>query len=182
MFGILGPESLVFFCFIQIALVEEMSKLAAFHLGELVRREESIVDSPVATMFYAGISSFGFAFMENIDYIFQYGGSVIIIRSITSTMIHFLCGLILGYWVAASRMPSVLENRSLFEIILQTRPVLKKFIYYAIGITCAITLHGMYDYSCSNASSDPLMSYMIIFGGIISAYLAARRLVEKERK
>lgn len=172
--------SLLFFCFVQIALVEEISKLISFLIGERIRKEEREYDSPIGTMLYSGISALGFAFLENVNYAIQYGGEVLIARSIVSMMVHFLCGLILGYWISISRLPSKIETRSLFEIISRRSPKIRRVIYYMVGITCVVILHGLYDFSIFNGDNQTT-SYMIIFGGIISAYLAAKNLLERSR-
>jgi len=172
--------SLIIFCFIQVALIEELCKLSAFSICERVRKDEVHYDSPIGTMFYSGISALGFAFLENVNYALTYGGDVLFIRSVVSMLVHFLCGLIVGYWIAASRLPAKAANISLFEHIVYHRPVLKKVIYYIIGISCAVTLHGLYDYNILSGG-DGVTSYMIIFGGVVSAYLAAKSLMEKSK-
>lgn len=172
--------SLFFFSFIQIALVEELCKITAFSIMDSIRSEESLYDSPVATMFYSGISALGFAFLENVNYALTYGGEVLLARSVVSMLVHFLCGMIIGYWVAASRLPSKIQNRSLFELTIHHRPALKKFIYYAIGVSCAVTLHGLFDFNIFTGGTEST-GYMIIFGGIIAAYLAAKDLIERTK-
>jgi len=172
--------SLLFFCFIQVALVEELCKLAAFSIGDRLRIDERDYDSPIGTMFYCGISALGFAFLENVNYALTYGGEVLILRSVVALLVHFLCGLIMGYWVASSRLPSKVENRSFFEVILHHKPKVKKIVYYSIGVFCALILHGLYDFNIFSGGNDAT-SYMIIFGGVISAYLAAKSLIEKAK-
>jgi RsiW-degrading membrane proteinase PrsW (M82 family) len=175
-----GEPSLIFFCFIQVALVEEICKLAAFTIGDKTRIGEMEYDSPIGTMFYCGISSLGFAFLENVNYALTYGGEVLINRSFIAMMVHFLCGLIIGYWVSASRLPSKVQNRSFFEVLVSNRPKLKKVIYYSIGVCCAIALHGLFDFNIFSGG-DESTTYIIIFGGVVFAYLAAKRLIEKAK-
>ena len=172
--------ALIIFSFIQVALIEEVSKFSAFIIGQNIRKDNIEYDSPIGTMFYTGISALGFAFLENVNYAVQYGGSILIVRSVVSIMVHFLCGLLLGYWISASRLPSKLENRSLFEVIIHRRPILKKVIYYGIGLFCATMLHGLFDYNIFSGGTQATC-YIIILFGIMSAYLAAKRLIEKSR-
>lgn len=173
-------SSLLFFSFIQVALVEELCKLAAFSIGDKIRIDEREYDSPIGTMFYCGISALGFAFLENVNYALTYGGEVLIARSFIALLVHFLCGLIIGYWIAASRLPSKVESRSFFEVVLHHRPKLKRIVYYSVGVCCALMLHGLYDFNIFSGGNDAT-SYMIIFGGVISAYLASKNLVEKSK-
>src|ERR1035437_2605974 len=131
-FGI--PNGILLLAFIQVAMVEELSKFISFNIGEGLRgKEKTEYDVPIGTMFYCGISALGFSFIENIEYAIKYGGDVILSRSITAMMVHFLCGLVMGYWISASRIPSKLENRSLVELIFIKRPLLKKTVYSIIG-------------------------------------------------
>lgn len=180
LFGYNPSFSLLFLCYIQVALLEEVCKLAAFSIGDRIRKDERGYDSPIGVMFYCGISALGFAFLENVSYAMQYGGEVIIFRSVVSMMVHFLCGLIMGYWVSVSRLPFKLENRSMFEVMCGRRPLFKKISYYTIGIFCAVSLHGLYDFNIFTGGSDSV-GYIIIFGGIISAYLAAKNLIERSK-
>lgn len=172
--------SFLFFSFIQVALVEELCKLTAFSIGDSIRHDERLYDSPIATMFYAGISALGFAFLENVNYASTYGGGILISRSVVSMLVHFLCGMIVGYWVAASRLPSKINNRSIFEVMIHHRPALKKFIYYTVGLSCAVALHGLFDFNIFSGG-DESTGYMIIFGGVVAAYLAAKDLIERTK-
>jgi RsiW-degrading membrane proteinase PrsW (M82 family) len=172
--------SLLFFSFIQVALVEELCKLTAFSIGDRIRLEEREYDSPIGTMFYCGISALGFAFLENVNYALTYGGEVLIARSFIAMMVHFLCGLIIGYWVSVSRLPSKVETRSFFEVLVHKKPKLKRIVYYSIGVCCAMALHGLYDFNIFSGGGEAT-SYLIIFGGVVSAYLAAKNLMEKAK-
>lgn len=172
------PLSTFLLYFIQVALVEESCKFISFLLAEKVRESERIYDNPMGIMFYCGITALGFAFIENVNYAQMYGGQVLIVRSVLSMLVHFICGMIMGYWISSSTIPTKIENRSLFEIVLHTRPVLKKVIYYSMGLLCATAYHGFFDYSLSTGTPYPV-AYIILFGGMISAYLGARRIIER---
>ena len=174
--------SFMVLAFIQVALMEELCKFAAFKINEGIRGEDDIkYDSPIGTMFYCGISALGFSFIENVEYAIMYGGHVLVVRSFISMMVHFLCGLIMGYWISASRIPSRLENRSLMEVVFIKKPVLKRVVYSAIGITCAVILHGLFDYNIFT-DGHVVSNYLIILGGIIATYLASKDLNDRVRK
>ena len=176
------PLSLMVLAFIQVALMEELCKFTAFKINENIRGEDDIkYDSPIGTMFYCGISALGFSFIENVEYALQYGGQVLFARSFISMMVHFLCGLIMGYWISASRIPSKLENRSLMEIIFIRKPILKKISYSIIGISCAVILHGLFDYNLFT-EGHIVSNYLILLGGVVAAYLASKDLNERVRK
>lgn len=176
------PLSFMVLSFIQIALMEELCKFIAFKINENIRGEDEVeYDSPIGTMFYCGISALGFSFIENVEYAIHYGGQVLIFRSFISMMAHFLCGLIMGYWISVSRLPSRLENRSLMEVIFIRKPILKKVTYSIIGISCAVILHGLFDYNLFT-EGHIVSNYLILLGGIVAAYLASKDLNERVRK
>ncbi len=179
MFG--GSNVLLILAFLQVALVEEICKFISFRLGEGIRGKDQLnYDSSIGTMFYCGISAIGFAFIENVQYAIAYGGQVIIFRSITSMMVHFLCGLIMGYWLAASRVQSKLHNRSLMEVMFIKKPALKRISYSIMGISCAMILHGLFDYNIFS-EGHIVSNYLIILGGLVAAYLASKDLIEREK-
>lgn len=171
--------SIMIFSFIQVGLVEEICKLISFKIGEMIRGESSIFyDRPVSTMFYSGITALGFAFIENVTYALQYGGEVLIIRSFVAMLIHFLCGMIMGYWIASSRIPTKIKNRSLFEILCVNNPNLKLITYYIMGVLSVVFIHGLYDYNIFS-NGHVTGNYLIIFSSVIAAYLAAKDLNQR---
>lgn len=170
--------------FFQVALLEEASKYLSFLIADKVRKNDNggvLLDSPIGTMFYCGIAALGFSFIENVDYAIRYGGDVLFIRSIVSMFIHFVSGLLMGYWVAAGRIAPKMENRSLLEVLLHKRPGLRKGIYTGIGISVAVFIHGLFDFSIFTGEGQSIQ-FLIIFGGIISAYLASRSLLDKMKR
>lgn len=169
--------SIIILAFIQIALIEEITKFMSFNIGEKMNSKNKD-NLPIGTMFYSGISALGFSFLENIHYAIRYGGDVIFVRSFTAMMLHFLCGMIMGYWIAASRIPSRFENRSLIEIIFIKKPLLKKISYSIIGILCATLLHGLYDYNIMS-NGHIISNYIIMLGSVIAIYLASNDLTER---
>lgn len=176
---VMSPAVLMILAFVQVAMMEELCKFISFKIGEGIRGEdETKYDSAIGTMFYCGISALGFSFIENVEYALSYGGQVLFVRSFVSMMIHFLCGLIMGYWISASRIPSRLENRSLIEVLFIKKPMLKKIAYSIMGISCAIVLHGLFDYNLFIGGPDS-NSYIIILGGIVAAYLASKDLNDR---
>ncbi len=177
----MGFDDMSFFIlsFIQIALLEELVKWGSFNLGNRVVNKER--DLPISTMIYCGISALGFAFIENITYAIMYGGEVLLIRSTLCMVLHFLCGLIMGYWISKGRIPSKLENRSLLELIFIKKPKLKIISYTILGVVCATIIHGLFDYNLFT-QGHITSNYLIVFGAIIAAYLGAKNLIEYRKK
>ena len=173
--------NLWFFSFIQISLIEELSKFLSFNINEKLRGYNDVkYDSAIGTMFYCGISALGFSFIENIQYALKFGGQVLIMRSFFSMMLHFLCGLIMGYWISLSRVPTKLKNRSLLELFFMKYKFLKKLVYSLIGIGCAVIIHGLFDYNLFS-NGHIVSNYIILLSSIIAVYLASKVLQEKVR-
>lgn len=79
---------------IFVGINEEVWK-AFFTMLLLKRRKE--VDEPIDGMIYAMTASLGFAALENIMYMLEYGLGVIVIRSLLSVPAHLACGAMWGY-------------------------------------------------------------------------------------
>lgn len=134
--------AIMFFAFIQVGMLEELSKLSALRIGHFVRNKKQMrKDTPYSIMFYSVMISVGFAVFENITYVMsaQYRGAsgsdiqmMLLARSINSVILHMLCGLFMGYFIALGRGFS------------------SKWKYYGftlIGLIVASAVHGYYDYN-----------------------------------
>jgi RsiW-degrading membrane proteinase PrsW (M82 family) len=170
--------SFFIFSFLQVALIEEGSKFFSFIIGERVRGIDDVLyDKPFTTMFYCGITHLSFAFIENVNYALIYGTQVLLIRSVISMLVHFLCGLLMGYWISKGRMVTRVKKRSFSEILFIKKPHIKERIYYAIGIFTSVFIHGLYDYNIFS-NGNLVSSSLIILGAVIASYLAAKDLIE----
>lgn len=119
--------SMFILAFFQIGLLEESMKFMMFKSTERYRIKRA---SPVAIMFYCMCVSAGFAVMENVMYLQMYGNDVLVIRAFSAIMLHMITGLIMGYFMAVSRM----------------RPN-RKYLLQAVGLLAAVFYHGMYDFN-----------------------------------
>lgn len=134
--------AIAFFAFIQVGMLEEFSKLVALKLGHLIRNKKQVrKDSPYSIMFYSAMISAGFAAFENMIYVMsaQYRGAsgsdiemMLLARSMNSVILHMLCGLFMGYFIALGRGFS------------------SRWKYYgftALGLIVATAIHGYYDFN-----------------------------------
>ena len=76
---------------------EEAWKAAA---TVLLMRNHRAFNEPIDGMIYALTVSLGFSALENLEYVFGYGMSVIVGRSLLSMPVHLACGAIWGYGFA----------------------------------------------------------------------------------
>jgi protease PrsW len=126
--------------FIVAALSEESFKFIAVLLlfwrnREFNERFDGIV--------YAVFVSLGFAAVENIMYVFNYGLQTGIFRALTAVPAHALFGITMGYYISLARF-----------IPQQKRPLLVRAILYPI------ILHGLYNYMIF--SENPILLLLFI--------------------
>lgn len=149
-------STLLFFAFIQIALIEEFSKWVAFKCSNYMRgSRRNRMDHPYAVMFYSALISAGFAVVENVQYAQRaiYGEfgqitpeAVVAGRGLTSVIVHMACGLFMGYYIALSKNSTTT----------------KKILYNVLGISAATFMHGIYDFNCMKPT--PQSDYFNLFG------------------
>lgn len=139
----------VIFAFIQVALLEETTKAMAWGAMSLFRKGQyNKSDTLFSTMFYSCMISVGFSGLENLQYMIRFQEENIFIqRSLTAVIIHMVCGLLMGYFIALSRL-----KRDLF----------KRIKYQITGILTAALFHGSYDYLIM-AHSDIKLPLLIPF-------------------
>jgi RsiW-degrading membrane proteinase PrsW (M82 family) len=153
--------------FIQIALVEELAKFISFSaLDKIDGREES----PIATMFNFMIVGTGFAIVENAMYGLNYGGQVLLTRSITALVVHMTLGIMIGYFVALGKQNTEISDKTNFHIFLKMNPRWKRIIYSVTGLIIAIFFHGMYDLNLSFRHINQEIYSLIILA--ISIYVS----------
>jgi len=149
--------SLLLFAFIQVALMEEFSKWVAFKCTDYMRgKRRKDLDHPYSIMFYSALVSAAFAITENIQYAQramagEFGENitaenVLIVRAVSSVIIHMTCGLFMGYYIALGKNSSAI----------------RKVLYNIIGISAATFIHGVYDFNWMKP--DTHKDYYNLFG------------------
>lgn len=168
--------------FFSVGPREEICKFLAFMgISKILSKEKM---HPVATMFYMGIVGLGFAMFENIYYASQYGENILLGRAVTSTIGHLTFSMFLGYWLGLSQIDQEgYGNRSLFGFYMFKYKKLRKFIYVLIGLICAITFHGLWNFNLSNRSdsSTTIMILMMVLG-LITCKFASTDLYNHHKK
>lgn len=135
--AILDPISLFISIFIGVALIEESCKwIILYRFSYNNKAFDELYDMIV----YAVFVSLGFAFFENMIYIYHaqqlvgQGLIVGIIRAILSVPGHACFGVFMGYYLGLSKIAE--RNNDL---------KLKKH-YVTLSIIIPVILHGIYDY------------------------------------
>jgi RsiW-degrading membrane proteinase PrsW (M82 family) len=173
-------HGILFFCIFQIGFWEELSKYIAYH-WTTSQRKSSYEDLPIATMYYVMLCAAGFAIIENIEYSIVYGGNIGFLRATTAIVLHMVCGVIMGYYVAKAKnlTTSYFVPTSHFHFFVKDYTSIAKFLYVCFGLMMAALLHGMYDYNLSLAMNvyAEFMMWMFILGGLAIAFFMIKDLL-----
>ena len=122
---------LLFYVFIGIALIEEVSKWIIVYKISYNNKE---FDEFYDIILYATFVALGFACFENLLYVLQSGLTTAMIRAITAVPGHVFDGVFMGYYLGIAKI-NYLNGRDKFY---------KKNIL--LSILAPIAIHGIYDY------------------------------------
>ena len=114
--------------FIIVALVEEFSK---YLIVRYYAQRNKEFDEPFDGIVYAVMVSMGFAALENVMYVFQFGMSNGIVRAFTAVPAHATFGIIMGYYMGKAKFAATKKD----EIKLNLT-----------GLFAATAFHGTYDF------------------------------------
>jgi protease PrsW len=129
MFVVLQPDDLVheaYDAFLKVALVEEFSK---FVFVRFILYPNKNFNEPFDGIVYAVMVSMGFATLENVVYVYNYGFETGLLRMFTAVPAHASFGVMMGYFLGLGKFSH------------------QKRFYYGISALLVPTLfHGVYDY------------------------------------
>jgi RsiW-degrading membrane proteinase PrsW (M82 family) len=111
--------------FFVVALVEEFSK---FVIVKYYAQKNKEFNEPFDGIVYAVMVSMGFAALENIMYVFQYGVGTGITRAFTAVPAHATFGILMGYFMGNAKFSN------------------NKLKYNLFGLIAATIFHGAYDF------------------------------------
>ncbi|MFH0791964.1 MAG: PrsW family glutamic-type intramembrane protease [bacterium] len=152
--------------FIGIAFAEELLKYLVVR-SKVIR--SSHIDEPIDLMLYMIIAGLGFAATENLLMIFRsdttltYAGiaSIVFIRLFGATLLHALCSGTVGFFLALAYRET--ENRTMLTIL---------------GLTTAIALHGLYNFSIMGLTTELrlIIPITIVFTLALSVSLEFKKI------
>ncbi|MCK4345075.1 MAG: PrsW family intramembrane metalloprotease [Bacteroidales bacterium] len=137
-----GLFKISYTAFILAALVEELCKYLAFYLLIWWNRN---FNEKFDGITYAVFISLGFASVENVLYVFEYGYSVGLLRAFTAVPAHALFGIVMGYHFGLAKFFPDERNSQLLKALL-----------------VPILLHGIYNF-CLMANMGIFMVLFIPF-------------------
>ncbi len=112
--------------FFKVAFVEEFSK---FLFIRFILFQNKHFNEPFDGIVYAVMVGMGFATLENILYVFEYGFTTGILRMFTAVPAHATFAILMGYFLGKAK----------FSLD-------KKLYYSLLGLLVATLFHGAYDY------------------------------------
>lgn len=156
--GVFQNNSLVssfIFAFFLAAIPEEFFKFV--FLRRHIKSEEA--DEPYDFIFYGAMISVGFAAVENVLYVYQYGLKVGIARAFTAVPMHAICGAMLGYGLLKRGKQTLKEGYYTWDTMRG-------------ALTLPIIVHGLYNWPVlafdhSNASNFLKILSLIFWIGVL---------------
>ena len=143
-----STEMTLAFAFVVVGCTEEGCKY--FMLRVYAYRKKDF-DEPFDGIMYSVMVAMGFATLENIMYVSQFGIGNAFLRMFTAVPAHAVCGIIMGYYTGLAKF-SLNPKRLLFR-----------------GWFYAALLHGAYDFSLMDRNIP-----LIVFGAALSLYIGVR--------
>ncbi|MBI3924694.1 MAG: PrsW family intramembrane metalloprotease [Armatimonadetes bacterium] len=127
-----GP---VVYAFVIVGFTEELCKMAAVLLVAYTR---PTFDEPYDGVTFCVAAGLGFAMVENVGYLAEYGYSTGVLRALLTVPGHALFGVSMGYFVGQARF---------------TRRRPWESAYLAGGLASAAVMHGLFNYLVNEHSS-----------------------------
>lgn len=145
--------------FIVVAFNEELFKLAALVAYPFRQR---FLNEPFDGIVYAMMIGMGFATVENIIYVEQYGLSETWGRAFTAVPSHGVYAILVGYFAGMAKL---------------TNHPPKRWWMLGKGFLLAVLLHGAYDLFLIQEEAEWLMllSIVLLYGSIFFAWKMIRR-------
>lgn len=120
----------IFLAFLVIGPAEEAGKFLALRL---ITWKNKHFDHSYDAIVYAVCSSLGFACLENINYVFDKGVGVAIVRMLTSVPGHACFGVLMGFFYSKAKYASLTNDKKGY----------RKNI--ALSLIVPMLLHGVFD-------------------------------------
>ncbi len=139
---------------------------------------------PITYMFYFGMVGLGFAMIENVSYVANFGVYVLKFRTFGSVFVHMICGMLFGYWLGIGKIKkSKFSLRTISSIFLSSRPRIKVFLHCMVGIITASCFHGLWNYHIIlwGPFSSPF-SILLLMVGFLACKLLSRDLINQHQK
>ncbi len=149
----------VLMAFVVVAFTEEWSK---YIMVRFYAFEKPEFDEPFDGIVYAVMVSMGFATVENIGYVMQYGYGTAFLRMFLSVPAHANFAIIMGYYMGKAKFAGP-----------------RRLLILMTGLFSAVFWHGLYDFFLflqENRMIGFYVSDSLLFAGAIGSFLLAMHL------
>lgn len=103
--------------FFIVALVEEFSK---YIIVKYYAQKNKEFNEPFDGIVYAVMVSMGFAVLENLLYVYQYGASIGFARAFTAVPAHATFGVLMGYYMGKAKFSNKRISNNLLGLFIAT--------------------------------------------------------------
>ncbi|MBC7849839.1 MAG: PrsW family intramembrane metalloprotease [Chitinophagaceae bacterium] len=150
------------FAFVVVGFGEELSKfiMLRFYAFRL-----KVFNEPFDGIIYSVMVSMGFATLENLNYVWEYGYVTGIVRLFLSVPAHAAFGVIMGYHAGLAKFDPAHSGAHLWK-----------------GLLLAAFFHGAYDFFLFLQESKEVTVYVstgLLFAGALVSYWIAIRMALK---
>ncbi|HYG19940.1 MAG TPA: PrsW family glutamic-type intramembrane protease [Ohtaekwangia sp.] len=148
-----------FEAFFKVALVEEFSK---FVFVRFILFNNKNFNEPFDGIVYAVMVSMGFATLENVLYVFNYGFTTGILRMFTAVPAHATFGVLMGFFLGKAKFSYT-----------------RKFSFTLIALAIATVFHGSYDYFWFIAEIKDVWTGIWIFAiiSLVTGFILSRKAI-----
>ena len=113
---------------------------------------------------YGVSAAIGFAVLENVLYVAQYGMQTAIVRAFTAVPLHAFCGIAMGAFYSYSKKNSIIGKKG------------KSLIYTILALVVPMFIHGVYNTFAFLRSSEAAYGLLIF---VLIMYVIAIKIVRK---
>ena len=166
----LDPSGIVYGLIMNIIVIgcsEEFVKRAAMKIPTYKSPEFNYTFDGVV---YGVAAAMGFAGLENVLYIMDFGFSVAPIRAITAIPMHAICGVFVGFFYGQMKLAENLGDQAAAKS------------FWAKALWIPAVLHGIYDYAASSESTTLSIIWLVFVIALdIYAYRALKSMAAQDR-
>lgn len=156
-----NPIKLFFYTFIMVSFVEELSKfIVTYKLSYYNKEYDQLYDMIVYSVFV----SLGFAWIENLLYVFDGGIVIAISRLLFAVPTHASVAVFMGYYLSLAKLSDVYNKQH----------QKKKHMFFSLFIPTI--LHGIYDYL---AYSSNYILFFVFFIFTCVMFIMANKKLKK---
>ena len=152
--------------FVVAALCEECCKF--FFLNRQTWSHPAF-DYQFDGIVYAVTVSLGFAALENVEYVLQYGLGTGLLRAVTSVPGHAVFGVFMGYYYGFAKLAHYEGDKS------------REQHYKKLAVIVPLLLHGTYDFFAMTMQFDGRFT-VLFFAFLAALYLVGTRQVNRSAK